>query len=75
MFSKQLRWLSGSAMWFSDYKRKSLAAGEHSVSHHCCLIHPPGQRDHSAAYDAGDNQVLPTDPDENISWYLSDPSE
>jgi len=62
-------------MWFSDHQRKSVASGEHPVSHHCCFIHPPGQRDHGTAYDAGDYQVLPTDHDNNIAWYSSDPSE
>jgi hypothetical protein len=62
-------------MWFSDHQRKSLASSERSVPHHCILIHPSGQRDHGTAYDAGDHQVLPTDPDDNIAWYLSDPSD
>jgi hypothetical protein len=62
-------------MWFSDHQRKSVASSEHPVSHHCFLIHPPGQRDHGTAYDAGDHQVMPTDHDESISWCLLDPSE
>ena len=51
-----------------------MASGEHPVSHHCFLIHPPGQRDHGTAYDAGDHQVLPTDHDESY-FVVSDPSE
>jgi hypothetical protein len=44
-------------MWFSDHQRKSVASGERFVPHHCFLIHPPGQRDHGTADDAGDHQV------------------
>ena len=58
-------------MWFSDHQRKSVASGEHPVSHHCFLIHPAGQRDHGTAYDAGDHQVLLMVHDESISLYFA----